>query len=314
MDLVSNIKVFIEIAELNSLAGAAQKLNISPSSVSKQISSLEDHLGARLLNRSTRRVSITDIGEAYLERARNIIDEIEQAEAIVNASSHSPRGLLRIATPATFGYRHIAPHIPLFRKRYPNVKIELIAFDDHIDIIKESIDVAIRLTELEDSTLIARKIAPSSRTLVANPHYLLEKGVPESPKDLLNHDLVTYRGRSLYNDWHFIENGKPLVMHVKGEISMSQGEHILRAVLNGGGITMLAGHVTGRQIREGKLKLLLENYVSEATPIYAVYPSNKHLSPKVRKFVDFLLELFHPEPYWMPGSNVNLEARVRALL
>ena len=103
-------------------------------------------------------------------------------------------------------------------------------------------------------------------------------------------------------------------MHVKGEISMSQGEHILRAVLNGGGITMLAGHVTGRQIREGKLKLLLENYVSEVTPIYAVYPSNKHLSPKVRKFVDFLLELFQPEPYWMPGNNVNLEARVRALL
>ena len=314
MDLLSNIKVFIEIAELNSLAGAAQKLNISASSVSKQISSLEDRLGVRLLNRTTRRVSITDIGEAYLEKAKNIIEEVEQAEDLVSASQISPRGLLKIAAPSTFGSRHIAPHLPLFLKRYPDIKIELLAFDDHIDIIKESIDIAIRLTELEDSSLIARKIAPGYRTIVANSAYLNEFGEPKTPNDLLKHRLVTYRGRSAYNDWHFIIDGNPHLMHARGTLTMSSGEHILRSVLNGGGITMLSGHVTGRQVRDGRLKLLLQDYVREETPIYAVYPSNKHLSPKVRKFVDFLLELYQPKPYWMPGEHVNIDARERALI
>ena len=314
MDLLSNLKVFVAVIKNNSFHGAAEELNLSTPSISKHLSSLEDHLGARLINRSTRHISITEIGKIYLEKVTNILDEIDEAEAIVKINQNNPSGLLRIASPATFGYRHLAPHLPLFQKRFPQIKIELIAFKDYIDIIKESIDVAIRLTELEDSSLIARKIAPSSRTLVASPNYIKERSKPLNLNDLKKHNLITYNGTSVYNDWHFVENGVSTIIHAKGSISMSHGEHILRAVLNDGGIAMLFRHITGRQIREGRLVTLLENYVKEETPIYAVYPSNKNLSPKIRCFIDFLLEIFKPNPYWMDVKEINEEARLRALI
>ena len=314
MDLLSNIKVFIKITELNSLAGAANKLNISPSSVSKQISSLEDYLGVRLLNRTTRSISLTDIGEIYLDKARNIIEAFDQAEVIVNASQNQPRGLLRIASPTSFGLRHISPHLPDFMTKYPDIEIELIAYEDHIDIIKESVDVAIRLTELEDSSLVRRKISPGSRTIVASPEYIKKNGKPNTPNELLKHRLVTFRGKSVYNDWHFIVNGVSSTMHVKGKLSMSSGEHILRAVINGGGISMLSGYITGRQIRDGRLQNLLTEFVKEEDPIYAVYPSKKYLSPKIKHFISYLIELYSPNPYWIPGKNVNIEARSRSLI
>jgi len=284
MDLLSNIKVFIKITELNSLAGAANKLNISPSSVSKQISSLEDYLGVRLLNRTTRSISLTNIGESYLNKARNIVEAFDQAEVLVNASQNQPRGLLRIASPTSFGLRHISPHLPKFMNIYPELKVELITYEGHIDIIKESIDVAIRLTELEDSSLVRRKISPGSRTIVASPEYINKNGKPNTPDDLLKHRLVTFRGKSIYNDWHFTVNEISSTMHVKGKLSMSSGEHILRAVINGGGISMLSGYITGRQIRDGRLQNLLTEFVKEEDPIYAVYPSKKYLSQKIKYF------------------------------
>ena len=314
MDLLSNIKVFIKITELNSIAGAANKLNISPSSVSKQISSLEDYLGVRLLNRTTRSISLTDIGEIYLDKARNIVEAFDQAEVIVNASQNQPRGLLRIASPTSFGLRHISPHIPNFMTKYPDLEIELIAYEDHIDIIKESVDVAIRLTELEDSSLVRRKISPGSRTIVASPEYIKKNGKPNTPNELLKHRLVTFRGKSVYNDWHFTVNGVSSTMHVKGKLSMSSGEHILRAVINGGGISMLSGYITGRQIRDGRLQNLLTKFVKEEDPIYAVYPSKKYLSPKIKHFIDYLIQLYSPNPYWFSGDHVNKEARSRSLI
>ena len=314
MDLLSSIKVFIKITELNSLAGAASKLNISPSSVSKQISSLENYLGVRLLNRTTRRVSLTDIGVSYLEKAKNIIEAFDQAEILVNASQNKPRGLLRIASPTSFGLRHISPHLPNFMSIHPELKVELITYEDHIDIIKESIDVAIHLTELEDSSLVRKKISPGSRTIVASPEYISKNGKPNIPNDLLKHHLVTFRGNSIYNDWHFKVNGIPSTMHAKGELNMSNGEHILRAVINGGGIAMISGYITGRQIRDGKLQNLLTEFVKEEDPIYAVYPSKKFLSPKIKHFISYLIKLYSPNPYWLPGENVNIEARSRSLI
>ena len=314
MDLLSNIKVFIKITELNSLAGAANKLNISRSSVTKQIASLEDYLGVRLLNRTTRSISLTDIGESYLHKARDIVEAVDQAEVLVNSTQKHPRGLLRIASPTSFGLRHISPHLPKFMSKFPELQVELIAYEDHIDIIKESIDVAIRLTELEDSSLIRRKISPGRRTIVASPEYINKNGKPNAPDDLLQHRLVTFRGKSIYNDWHFTVNGISSIMHAKGDLSMSSGEHILRAVINGGGIAMLSGYITGRQIRDGKLQNLLTEFVKEEDPIYAVYPSKKYLSPKIKHFINYLIELYSPNPYWFSGDNVNKEARSRSLI
>ena len=314
MDKLTNIKVFSVTAKFKSLARAAEKLNLSASSVSKHISALENHLGVRLMNRTTRKVSITDIGEAYLDKVNKIISDIEEAENMINATQKTPRGLLRIAAPSLFGSRHIAPHLPEFLEKYKKLNIELITYDDQIDIIKDSIDIAIILTKLDDSSLIAKKIAPGSRTIVASPEYIKINGEPETPDDLSAHKLVTYLGRSAYNDWHFNINGKKKVLHAQGSLSLSNGELILRSVLNGGGITMLSRHITGRQIREGKLKLLLDNYVEEVNPIYAVYPSNKLLQPKIKIFINYLIGLYSPNPYWMEGNNVNIEARKRALI
>ena len=314
MDKLTNIKVFSETAKSKSLARAAEKLNLSASSVSKHISALENHLGVRLMNRTTRKVSITDIGAAYLEKANKIIQDIEDAENMINASQKSPRGLLRIAAPSLFGSRHIAPHLPKFLDRHKNLNIELITYDDQIDIIRDSIDIAIILTKLDDSSLIAKKIAPGNRTIVASPKYINKYGEPKNPDDLSSHKLVTYLGRSQYNDWHFKVNGKSKVLHAQGSLSLSNGELILRAVLNNGGITMLSRHITGKQIREGNLKLLLEDFVEEVNPIYAVYPSNKLVQPKIKLFINYLIELYSPKPYWMVGNNVNIEARKRALI
>jgi len=314
MDLLSNIRVFIAITEQNSLGKAAYKLNISPSSASKQISSLEDYLGVRLLNRTTRRISLTDIGEAYLDKAIRIVDAFEDSEILVNASQNNPRGLLRIASPQGFGTRHISPHLPYFMNQFPELRVELITYEGNIDIIKESIDVAIKFTELEDSTLIGKKIAPGRRTIVASPSYIKDRGKPKNPEDLLNHRLVTYRGRSVYNDWHFLIEKQPFTMRVNGNLSMTNGEHILRAAINGGGIAMLSGYITGRQIRDGRLVSLLDEYVVEQDPIYAVYPSKKNLSPKIKTFIDYLIKLYSPNPYWESGDKVNLTARNRSLI
>ena len=314
MDVLSNIRVFIAITEQNSLGRAADKLNISSSSASKQISSLEDYLGVRLLNRTTRRISLTDIGEAYLEKAINILDAFEEGEVLVNASQNNPRGLLKIASPQAFGTRHISPHLPNFMNKYPELRVELITYEGNIDIIKESIDVAIKFTELEDSTLIRKKIAPGNRTIVASPSYLEKRGYPKKPEDLLKHRLITYRGRSVYNDWHFQISKKLYTMKMNGDLSMTNGEHILRAAINGGGIAMLSGYITGRQIRDGRLISLLDKFVIEQDPIYAVYPSKKYLSPKIKSFIDYLIKLYSPNPYWYSSDKVNMTARERSLI
>jgi DNA-binding transcriptional LysR family regulator len=298
MDVLTQMKVFCSVVDNNSLAGAARSLTVSPSVVSKQLAALEDRLGVRLLNRTTRRVSLTEVGAAYYERSKRIIADVDEAEVSVSQSHAAPRGLLKITAPTTFAHRHVAPYLANFIDRYPEVQIQMLVNDRIVDMVDEGIDLAIRIAQLKDSSLIARKLAPNTRSLVASPDYLERWGAPQRLEELNDHALITLHPGSLINDWHFEVDGEERVFRAKGSILINNGDSILSAVLSGGGLAMLAAHMAGEHVKSGKLVPVLEEYVRDDVPIYAVYPSSRHLSPKVRAFVDYLIQIYGSKPYW----------------
>lgn len=299
MDTLTAMKVFCSVVENDSLAGASRTLNVSPSVVSKQLSGLEDRLGVRLLNRTTRRVSLTEVGSAYYERCKRILADVDEAEIAVSQAHSAPRGLLKLTAPTTFAHRHVAPHLPEFLDRYPEVEVQLMVNDRVVDLVDEGIDLAIRIAQLKDSSLIARKLAVNHRMLVASPDYLKKWGQPATPDQLSDHSLITYAPGNPINDWHFMVDNQQKVLRAKGTLAMNNGDSVLQTVLAGGGLAMLAAFMAGEHVKSGKLVTLLEEYVREDVPIYAVYPSGRHLSPKVRAFVDFLVDLYNPTPYWL---------------
>lgn len=303
MDVLTGMSIFVAVVENNSLAGAARHMNLSPSVVSKQLSALEDRLGVRLLNRTTRRVSLTEVGSAYFERCKRILADVDEAEAAVTTAHSSPRGLLKITAPSTFAHRHVAPHLPAFLDRYPEVQVQLLVADRLVDLVEEGMDLAIRIAQLKDSSLIARKLAPNHRKLVAAPGYVEKWGMPKRPEDLQDHALITLQPGSPINDWHFVVDGEERVIRARGLIATNHGDSILALALSGAGLAMLAAHVVGEYVQDGQLISVLDDMVSEDVPIYAVYPSNRHLSPKVRAFVDYLVEIYGPRPYWLDSAN-----------
>jgi len=297
MDTLTAMSVFAAVVENNSLAGAARAKNISPSVVSKQLAALEDRLGVRLLNRTTRRISLTEVGSAYYDRCKRILADVDEAEVAVSQSHAAPRGRLKITAPTTFAHRHVAPHLPSFIARFPDVEVQLLVNDRIVDLVDEGIDLAIRISVLKDSSLIVRKLANNVRSIVAAPEYLASHGRPHVPDELTQHTLLTYPPGNQINDWHFMVGGTETVIRAKGAIMTSNGDSILKAVQAGGGLAMLPSFMTGEHIKSGRLVEVLSEFVREDVPIYAVYPSSRHLSPKVRAFVDFLIETYGPQPY-----------------
>ncbi len=303
MDTLTAMRLYCAVVENGSLAAASRSLGISPSVVSKQLSRLEDRLGARLLNRTTRRISVTEVGSAYFDRCKRIVADVDEAEAAVSLSHMAPRGLLKITAPTTFAHRHVTPHLPQFIELYPEVSVQVQVNDRIADLVDEGLDLAIRIAHLKDSSLIARRLAPNHRSIVATPDYLKRRGIPECPDDLLEHDLVTWGDGNPINDWHFVVNGREQVIRTRSTVTINNGDSILAAVLAGGGLAMLASFMTGEYVQSGRLLPVLDEFVREDVPIYAVYPSTRHLSPKVRAFVDFLARTYGPAPYWLPNRG-----------
>ena len=299
MDTFTAMKVYCSVVENDSLAGAARSLNVSPSVVSKQLSALEDRLGVRLLNRTTRRISVTQEGTAYYESCKRIITDVAEAENAVSSAHAAPRGLLKITAPVTFAHRHLTPHLPKFLDMFPEVEVQVQVNDRVVDLVDEGIDLAIRISQLKDSSLIARRLAPNRRYIAATPEYLKKNGTPNAVDDLKEHRLITWPPGNPLNDWHFLINGIERIMKVNGAIAVNEGDGILTTLLAGGGLGMTQEFLAGPYVREKKLVPLLEGFVREDNPIYAVYPSNRHLSPKVRAFVDFLVKIYSPTPYWV---------------
>ncbi|MCR9220667.1 MAG: LysR family transcriptional regulator [Alphaproteobacteria bacterium] len=300
MDRSTEMTVFAKVVEEGSFSAAARVLKLTPSAVSKQIARLEDRLAVRLLNRTTRRLSTTEEGSAFYQRAARILADIDEAEAAVTQLHAAPRGTLRINCGIAFGKHQIGPLIPEFLGRYPELTVEMTLTDALSDLVEEGHDVAVRFGPLQDSSMVARQLAVSRRAICAAPAYFERHGIPKHPADLAEHNCLTFSNMPHLNDWIFrMPEGEDFKLRAAGNFSASNGETIHEMVLAGLGVARLAEFLVGPEVREGKLMRVLQPFYRDLeVPINAVYPTRRHLSPKVRAFVDFLLEKFQPIPPW----------------
>ena len=290
MARLEEMQAFVKAVETQSLSEAARELNVSPSAISKQIRNLENRLESRLLHRTTRSLALSEPGQAFYERCKSIIADVERAEIGVHELQDEPQGTLRVTASGDFSRLHLADLLTEFAAQYPNLRLELTFTDRTVDILAEAYDVAIRIASLADSSLVARKLAPCRRVLTATPSYLEANGTPTAPDDLKKHECIGYEYMGTSPGWRFRTKGRTQTVHVKGRLRANAGWMIRDLTLKGLGIGFLPTFLVGDDLRAGKLVTLLDDCLDADTDIYVVYPSRAHLSTKVRVFVDFLVE------------------------
>ena len=289
MNADSELGFFCLLVKQGSLAATARELNLTPPAVSRRLSQLEERLGVRLLNRTTRRISLTSEGEVYFGNALRILSDIEEMERLVSSSRAAPKGLLRVNAPLGFGRSYIGPAIPAFSRRYPDVEVQLHLTDRPIGLPDEAIDVSIRFGELPDSRLIAKKIAANRRLLVASPAYLRAAGTPAYPHDLVQHQCIVLRqNETAYGNWRLSRGKQTETVKVHGKLSTNDGEVALNWALEGHGILMRAEWDVAKYLRSGRLLQVLSDFDTPPADIYAVYLERLNLSAKVACFVDHL--------------------------
>ena len=297
MDNISGMELFVKVVESKGFRAAADLTGQSPSAVSKQISRLEDRLGSRLLNRTTRRLGLTEVGEKYFSQAQRILGEIEEAERAVTEAQAAPRGLLRISVPLAFGRLRIAPLLPEYLREHPQVRMCVFGHDREVDLIEEGFDLAIRSTHLQDSTMIARLLMRNRRLVCATPEYWAAHGLPRTPNDLRKHNCLINPAYSTQRTWHFVSKGKTWVVPVTGNLEFDNPMALRDVARKSLGVVLLPQYVVQEDVRAGILQVALQDYVLEDPDLYILYPSSRNLTPKVRSFVDFLLKQFSdPEP------------------
>lgn len=306
MQHLTDIAVFVKVVELSSFTAAAEALQMSQPVVSKAVTRLEEKLGARLLNRTTRRLSLTEAGSELYRRSAHALEEIENAELEVARFQTEPRGTLRVSAPMSFSILHLGPALHLFFDRYPGVTVELSMDDRQVDLVEAGFDIAIRIGRLQDSNLIARKIAPCRQVLSASPAYLAKRGAPERPEDLLQHNCILYSLLATPREWRLTDaEGEVHVVPISGTMQSNNGLVNRAAAVSGAGIVLLPTFYLGDQLRSGELKPILCKFRPQDLAVYAVYPERRNLMPKVRAFVDFLAATFGPEPPWEKGWTLE---------
>jgi DNA-binding transcriptional LysR family regulator len=299
MDTIDGMRTFVAVISGGSFAAAARRLDMSPQLVSKYVAQLEARLGARLLNRSTRRLSITEAGQAYFERCQYVLDEIDEMENAVGEATLEAQGVLRINAPMSFGVLHLSKAIADYQRTQPQVNVNLTLDDRTVDIVSEGYDMAIRIGRLPESSLIARTLAPVRLVVCAAPRYLRERGTPTSPGDLESHECLGYEYYSEHNRWRFkAEDGEQHEVQVKGRFSANNGDALRQAAISGTGLILQPTFIVGNDIHANALQTVLDAYEVEPLGVYAVYPHRQYLSGKVRTFVDFLADYFGTPPYW----------------
>ncbi len=291
MDRIDAMNVFVAVADQQGFAPAARKLGLSTSAVTRMVAALEDKVGARLLQRTTRSVTLTDVGTRYLERARRILADIEEAEASTRAERTQPSGRLVISAPLVFGRLHVRPLVTAYLDRYPDVSAELRLSDRMINLVEVGIDIAVRVGELADSTLVARHIGDMRRLTVASPDYLKRRGVPQTPLDLAGHDLIQFTSTSSLSDWRFVENGKDVRVPRTSRFATNSADAAIQHAEQGGGVALVLAYQAADAIAHGRLQIMLAGYEPPPSPIHLVYPTSRLLSAKVRAFVDTVVEL-----------------------
>jgi DNA-binding transcriptional LysR family regulator len=297
-DSTDPMRVFVAAVDHGGFTAAADGLELTPSGVSKIIGRLEDRLGVRLLNRTTRRIDLTPEGETYLTSARFILAEIDEMEAAVGQSSTRPKGLLRVNTGTAFAVHALMPALPVFLATYPEINLTLEVTDRRIDVVAERADVAIRTGPLSDGSLMGQKIADMRRVVVAAPSYLERFGVPTAPQQLADHSCLLISDQPSLAKWPFLVDGQLVSMEVSGRVAVGSADALMRLAVAGGGIARLGDVVVADAIRSGALVPLFQDvHVAEAAPITAVYPAGRHRAPKVRVFIEFLVSQFRHAPW-----------------
>jgi DNA-binding transcriptional LysR family regulator len=298
MDRVTSLSIFVKVVEGSSFAAAARHFVLSPAMVSKHINTLEERLGARLLNRTTRQVSPTEIGREFYERATRILADLDEAEQAASALQATPKGLLRLNGPLSFGIRHLAPAIVDYLAACPEAEIDVTLSDRVVDLVNEGFDLAIRIARLADSSLIARRIAPCRIVACAAPAYLKKHGAPRRPADLAAHNCLGYSYAALRNEWRFTGPSGVESVRVAGRLNANNGDVLRLAAVRGEGIVIQPTFLIGDDLASGDLVSILPGFVPDELAIQAVYPHSRHLSVKVRSFIDFLVARFGQDPEW----------------
>lgn len=296
MDLVEPLRTFVRVVEAGSFTAVAAERNSTQPTVSRQVAALEEHLGVRLLARTTRALALTDDGRLFYEQALRVLEALAEAEGAVGSRRASPSGLLRLATPVVFGRLHVLPRLPRLLERHPDLKVELLMNDGFADLVEEGIDVAIRVGEVADPGLVARRVGETRRVTVAAPSYLARRGVPQVPADLTGHDCILYTRLATGNRWTFGAGPGEVTVAVDGRFRVNNSEGVREAVLAGLGIGVVPVWVFRDEIERGLATVLLPDHEPRRLPIHAVYPSRRFLPLKVRVLVDFLAEEFHRDP------------------
>lgn len=290
--------IFARVVEAGSFSEAARRLDISRSAVSKAVAKLEKDLSTRLLNRSTRHLSLTEAGAAFAEYSVRILEEAEQAERVVNSLQAEPQGLLKVSASVAFGTLHVAPALADFLEQYPKIRIDLTITDHHVDLVEEGYDMLIRVTNEPDLNLAARKLAPARRILCATPKYFQLHGIPKTPEDLVGHNCLDYTLSGEQGYWRFIGPAGEISVPVSGTLRINDDDALSQAVLGGLGIALLPTFTVGRDLQRGKLQAVLSEYIPVERYIYACYFPSRYLPAKIRAFIDFFAQRIGVVPYW----------------
>jgi DNA-binding transcriptional LysR family regulator len=311
VDYFAGMRAFVRAVELGSFSRAAAEEGVKVSTVSRYVTALEADLGAALFNRSTRRLHLTEVGTTFYDRAVRIVAEVADARLAATSLNVRPQGLLRINIPGAFGRRHVVPHLPDFLAAYPDIQVDATLTDETVNLIASGADVAVRIGALADSTLVARRLAPQRRLLVAAPAYLADRRPVAVPSDLEDHDCLLFALQPK-QVWYFLAHDppttEPLEVPVRGRLRANDSEALLDAVLASLGIALLPTWLTGEAIMAGRLTPLLSDWEALIAPgpqraIWGVYPPKKVVSPKVRTFLSFIEARFGKPPYWDHAGN-----------
>jgi DNA-binding transcriptional LysR family regulator len=291
MDRFDAMQAFVAVADLKGFAPAARKLGLSPSGVTRMIAALEDRLGARLLQRTTRSVTLTDVGARYLERARRILGDVEEAEGSAQDQRTRPSGRLVVSAPLGFGRLHVSPVMSTYLTRHPDVSAELRLSDRMINLVEDGVDLAVRIGHLADSSLVARHVGEMRRIVVASPGYLRQHGAPETPAAIASHQTIQFGALSAAPDWRFVEDGREIRLAPTPRFTTNSADAAIQYAEQGGGLTRVLAYQAAEAIKAGRLQIVLAPFEPPALPIHIVYPTSRLLSAKVRAFIDLVIEL-----------------------
>jgi DNA-binding transcriptional LysR family regulator len=299
MDRFESMDNFIRVVEAGSITGAADRLGVAKSAVSRRLKELEGHLGVELFHRTTRRMNLTETGRAFYHQSVRILDDVLEAELSTSKAHGTLKGSLKVALPSSFGLLHMGPAIQEFLKEHPQIEFDLDFNDREVDLIQEGFDLAIRIAKLPDSSLIARRLAPIRTVLCASPEYLERMGTPQTPDELINHQCLVYSLIHDFEHWHLTDNKDELFkVKIRPNMKATSGEFLGGAAVEGQGIVFTPTFIVYKEIERGALVPILKDYKLAKIDAYAIYPQTRHLSKRVRAFVDFLVKRFEGTPYW----------------